>query len=251
MIYPLTLTDVSHQDYNDMVKETELRERGFRFRHYDSASQILVIVIPTKGHEALHRQFIREFHRQVEALGDGERWIDCGGTAFTKEHGGGSLSSGGGDTVGLPLADSIQSDHWPTLVVLSDTSQAFGSLAATMRWWFRASDHRVKTVVFLRWSSIQHQIIIEKWEEPELEDMARRSNGEPQPENQQTIRITQEGGLIHEDSYIVDGSALVLSFRRLFGRDPRADLGQGDIIFSVRDLQRLARLSWGVLERGK
>lgn len=117
-----------------------------------------------------------------------------------------------------------------------------------MRWWFSASDHQVKIVLLTKFGHLHQRIIIERWEEeiqtrPGATTTRRAAaSGAIQPVLRQSITITRDPAT---DSYQVARSALVLSFRLLFLRDPGPQ--EGDFIISIADLQAYARHVWAVV----
>lgn len=245
----LTLTDVSFSDFSAIESERDLRGRSIKLRHWDARSQALVIALPTPGHRALHYELTRALDLQLRSMGIADKWADIGGATYTtRDFGEGRggrhrhRSSAEGDTAGFPVAGLAVSNSWPTLVVLSHTSPAVESLYAAVRWWFAASEHYVKIVLVERWDGERRRIVVEKWEEEEEEE-----NAQAEPVCRQTIAIARRDAasdLNEVDSFVVDGGALELSFRHLFGKDPVTELGEGDIFFSVWSLQRFARNCW-------
>jgi hypothetical protein len=117
-----------------------------------------------------------------------------------------------------------------------------------MRWWFSASDHEVNIVLLAKLDHLHQRIIIERWEEeiqtrPGAMTTGRAAaSGAVQPVLRQSITIIRDPAT---DSYHVARSALVLSFRLLFLRDPGPQ--EGDVIMSIADLQAYARHVWEVV----
>lgn len=115
-----------------------------------------------------------------------------------------------------------------------------------MRWWFAASDHKVKIVLLAKFEHAHRTIILERWEEEASGARPRAATSHLaaiKPVRRQTITITQD---LTTDpiSYIVTSGALVLDFRLLFLRDPGP--GEGDFILSVQQLQDYAEDVWAV-----
>ncbi|KAK3301932.1 uncharacterized protein B0T15DRAFT_286927 [Chaetomium strumarium] len=63
----LIVTDITPAQFADFDRE-DGPLRGVRFRQYNSNSQILIITIPTRLHEALHLELYQSFMR------DGQNW---------------------------------------------------------------------------------------------------------------------------------------------------------------------------------
>lgn len=107
-----------------------------------------------------------------------------------------------------------------------------------MRWWFSASDHQVNIVLLAKFDHSNQRIIIERWEE----ETRPAASSTVQFVLRQSIIITRDAAT---DSYHVSRSALVLSFRLLFLRDPGPQ--ERDFIISIADLQAYARDVWEVI----
>lgn len=104
-----------------------------------------------------------------------------------------------------------------------------------MRWWFIVSDHQVNIVLLTKFDSLNQKIIIERWEE-EPQTRLGATGTILHPALRQSITITRDAT---NELYHVTRSALVLSFRLLFLRDPGPQ--ERDIIISIAELQDYAR----------
>ena len=176
-----------------------------------------------------------------------EIWRSIGSTTFRPQgHPGGD--GGEGDSCGGPIPARNHKLAWPTLVVEAGDSESLTALRDDMRWWFTASDHQVKIVLLSKFDHQRQQIIIERWEEdsqtrPGATTTRRAAAvGAVQPVLRQSITITRDAAT---DSYQVVRSALVLSFRLLFLREPGPQ--EGDFVMSIADLQAFARRVWAVV----
>ncbi len=114
-----------------------------------------------------------------------------------------------------------------------------------MTWWFRASNHEVKIVVLAKFDRDQQKVLLEKYEEEPQSSrpgaMTTRSVATLVPVLQQEIEITRNTAT-NPISFNVTRGALVLTFRKLFLRDPGP--GERDIIIDVTDLQYYAHRVW-------
>ncbi|KAK5656342.1 hypothetical protein OQA88_4722 [Cercophora sp. LCS_1] len=227
----LTVTNVSPDQFTEIERVREKRRRKFRFRRYDSNSQILIITIPTDLHEALHLGLYRRYCNQLVRNVQG--------------HPGGN--GGEGDSAGGPRPEREGKGNWPTLVNESGHSETLPELHKDMQWWFRASNHEVKIVILAKFDDQQHHILLEKWEEeissPQGAITRSRAaailqqNGVLNPVKRQSITITRDE-TTDPVSYNVTRGALVLGFRLLFLRNPGPQ--EGDFVFSIQDLQLFA-----------
>jgi hypothetical protein len=118
-----------------------------------------------------------------------------------------------------------------------------------MRWWFSASDHKVKIVILAKFNHSRREIILEKWVEvqanPRPGAMTSRAGARLEPSCRQAITIVQNPGITDTDdtrlnpaSYTVTRGALRLEFDLLFLRQHGP--GEGDVIISISDLQLYA-----------
>jgi len=112
-----------------------------------------------------------------------------------------------------------------------------------MRRWFSISNHKVKIVLLTKFDSTT--ILLEKWEE-EIPvrpgaTTTQHSLQHQKPVLKQSITITQDT-TTNPETYNITRGALVLSFRLLFLRD--AGLREGDLVYSVQDLEKYAAKVW-------
>ncbi|KAK3373768.1 hypothetical protein B0T24DRAFT_274139 [Lasiosphaeria ovina] len=250
----LTVTNVSPNQFTEIEREQEKRRRKFRFRRYDSNSQILIITIPTDIYEALHLGIYMRYYTQLARNGTEESWKDIGTTIFRQQgHPGGGSSQG--DSTGGPWPERGRAGNWPTLVIESGYSETLPELQKDMRWWFQASNHQVKIVILAKFDDQQHHILLEKWEEEisspqgaiiQSRAAAISQNGVLNPVKQQSITITRDE-TTNPVSYNVTRGALVLGFRLLFLRDPGPQ--EGDFVLSIQSLQLYAEKVWAQLPR--
>jgi hypothetical protein len=153
---------------------------------------------------------------------------------------------GEGDSAGGPKPRGR--NDWPTLVIEAGDSESLGELHNDIRWWFSASHHVVQIVLLAKFYRPERQILLEKWEEERVQDppgpliRSRAQAGILRPVRRQEIRIEEDPE--NPAASIITSGALVLGFRLLFLREPDAEKGEGDIVFSVSDLQRFAAHVW-------
>jgi hypothetical protein len=172
-------------------------------------------------------------------------WIPMGATTFYTDN---KRSRKEGDSTGGPSAQRGDGDSWPTLVIEAGASQSLNELRQTMRWWFSASNHKVKIVVLAKLRSQTQQIVLEKWQEasqqPSRVTRATSSvNNLLVPRLEQEITIDKIGqNPLDHLSYNVTRGALRLSFELLFLRPPGP--GEHDVVVDYSDLQRIASQVW-------
>ncbi|KAK4168275.1 hypothetical protein QBC43DRAFT_341545 [Cladorrhinum sp. PSN259] len=210
----LTITHVSLHRFLEIESARERRRRKVGFRHYDSDSQILIVTIPTALHERLHSRIYDKFFVQISNMGLDDSWVSIASTMLPAQQGGNSRRWKGGkegDSSGGPMPERETLDAWPTLVIEAGVSETLAQLRLGMRRWVSISNHEVKIVLLAKFNG--NQITLEKWEEEEP-----------------------------LQTHVANSSALVLSFRLLFLKDPGSR--EGDVVFSVEELQKYARLIW-------
>ncbi|KAK3359881.1 hypothetical protein B0T25DRAFT_577931 [Lasiosphaeria hispida] len=243
----LTVTNVSPSDFTDIERIREKREqegRRYRFRDYDSDSQILIITIPTALHEELHGRLYDEFIGQVRDMGLKNSWRGIRSTTLSAQQGHSGRSGKEGDSTGGPEPQRAAKSAWPTLVIEAGFSQSLEKLHLAMRRWFSLSNHEVKIVLLAKFNGTT--ILLEKWEEemqvrPGATTTRHSLLQHPTPVLRQSITITQNA-TTNPISYNVTRGALVLSFRLLFLRDPGPR--EGDFVFSVQELEEYAEKVW-------
>ena len=175
-------------------------------------------------------------------------WISKGATTYQAREGHPGGDGGEGDSVGGPKPDRVGRGKWPTLVIEAGDSESLPRLRTDMRWWFSTSNHDVKIVILAKFNHGQNSILLEKWEEEERTSRqgaaTTRWSAAIEPVLRQAITITYNntGDPRNTASYTINGGALVLEFRLLFLRDP--GLGEGDIVFSIPELQSYAVDVW-------
>jgi hypothetical protein len=244
----LIVQGVSSTDLAKIDNWREMRRRRIRFRPRKAESETLIISIPTGPHEQLHISLYYAMYDEIVRMGLND-WVGKGTTTYRPSHG-----VGEGDSTGGPRFQDPEDGYWPTLVIEAGCSQTLESLRADMRWWFGASDHRVKIVLLVKLQVSQGKIILEKWlEVPEISRSgATATRGSAQlimPRCDQVINITRAPGITdsvpnrrNPSSYNVTSGALRLEFDLLFRRQP--DQGERDVIVTVPHLQQCAADVW-------
>lgn len=118
-----------------------------------------------------------------------------------------------------------------------------------MRWWFSASDHKVKIVLLAKFERSHGAIILERWqEEPRNAGQRTTTAGSGtvlQPHLQQTITITRNP-TTEPVSYRVTRGGLILPIGLLFDCSPGPQ--DEDVVIPVRALEKYADEVWNVVE---
>ncbi|KAI8720430.1 hypothetical protein NCS52_00488300 [Fusarium sp. LHS14.1] len=237
----LVVQNVSEQDCIKIVDQRKKEKRHFRIKRYYSQSRILIITIPTRIHERLHLCLYGRIYSAVEAMGLGFDWGPDGSTTLRPTRGP-NRDGGEGDTTAGPA--SRASSDWPTLVIEAGYTQSMDNLRNDMRWWFSASGHEVKIVLLIKTEANSGHIIIENWHEvPAAQRQgATTTRAAPtllEPSRSQLITINR--GSNSAPPTVLSGP-LRLDFELLFLR--AAGQGEGDIVVSIANLQRMAQFIW-------
>ncbi|KAK4143806.1 uncharacterized protein C8A04DRAFT_28593 [Dichotomopilus funicola] len=244
----LTVTHVSPTHFADIERERDKRRHKFRFRRYNSDSQILFITIPTDVHEALHVGIYEGYRDQLVRSGSERGWTTIASATRRAHHSHPGGNGGEGDSTGGPKPERHTKGAWPTLVVEAGVSESLNELHDDMRWWFAASNYNVKIVLLAKFEHAHGTITLERWEEEARGTRpgatTTRHLAAIEPVRRQIITITQD---LTTDpiSYLVTSGALVLDFRLLFLRDPGP--GEGDVVLSVQQLEAYAGDVWAVV----
>ncbi|KAK4154739.1 hypothetical protein C8A00DRAFT_14167 [Chaetomidium leptoderma] len=243
----LIVTHVRPRNFSTMERERDSRRRRFRFRYYAS-SQVLVITLPTWVHEQLHAHLYWHFMQKLVRIGVEDSWVSIGSPTYrTPGHPSGDV--GESDSSGGPEPERLGPNEWPTLVIEAGDSKSLNLLRQDMRWWFDASNHKVKIVLLAKFDRSRREIRLENWEEeaqvvrPGATTTRSVAANTLAPVLRQSITITQNAA--SPPSYNVVRGALVLSFRLLFLKDPGP--GEGDFAFSIPELRVYAERVWSVV----
>ena len=186
-------------------------------------------------------------------MGIGRQWEDIGTTTFRAE-GHPNGDGGEGDSAGGPYPVPPGRRGWPTLVIEAGYSESSEQLKRDMEWWFSASNHEVKIIVLAKFDRQRQKIFLDKYEE-ELQDQPAPRSGPVTrsaiarhgqvlvPVRQQEITITRNTGTI-PTTYNVARGTLTLSFHLLFLRNPDPIRGEGDLVWSIAQMEEYAERVW-------
>lgn len=136
-------------------------------------------------------------------------------------------------------------EHCPTLVIEAGDSEPLTELRNDMRWWFSASDHKVKIVLLAKIERRQRVIVLERWQEQPRHGRqgptSTRSSSVLQPHLQQTITVQNPTQPV---SYHVTRGDLILPYGLLFDCNPGPQ--DQDVVITVSDLEDYADQVWEV-----
>lgn len=235
---------------DDFLSLTDERYKSIRLKRFYVDRGLLIIAIPTAVHEHLHMNLFMEITILIFRMGPEHQW-SCEGATTHRAEGRPRGDGGEGDSTGRPALVSRRANRWPTLVIEAGSSRTLESLRIDMRWWFSASDHRVKIYLLVKIEISEGLIIIEKYREspvqlrPDAVTTRRGASLEPQLEQQ--IRVTKAAtGDVHDPmSYSVLGGPLRLEFNDLFLRSSQT--GEEDVTIGLIGLQSYAAKAWSAV----
>jgi hypothetical protein len=244
--------DVSQSEYDSIDEEREKRRRKFRF-FYQANKRQLRVTLPSGPHERGHAVLFDVLRANMVTVPKMPPWIPCAATKYGSPDGQSSKEPdsggfpGGRDTSGGDAA-------WPALVIECGMSQSMASLHASMRWWFWASEHRVKVVLLLKLYQQTRTMVLEKFVEEPVTVVrpgatTTRSSSihslqrQLQPALKQTITIASVPNS-NPIEYRATSGALVLAYELLYRRAPGLGSGERDVVISEAEMEALAPEVW-------
>jgi len=131
---------------------------------------------------------------------------------------------------------------WPTVVFECGIQESIKRLTVDSRWWLEDPGREVNIVLLFSTSKTKKKIHLEQWELAPVPN-SQDTGGHPGPILSPTricqIDILPTGA---------NGAPLTLSFQKIFLRPPIEDLGEGDIVFTEKELQNYAARVWDFLQ---
>ncbi|CUS12167.1 unnamed protein product, partial [Tuber aestivum] len=151
-------------------------------------------------------------------------------------------SSNEADSAFRPSSSRPTIAHWPTVVIECGVSEGLNQLKMDACWWLNSSSGDVNIVLIIAIKQANKVIHIEKWEMvtvPNEQDIQGSAN-----DFRKTPAHTGEVDILWP---IAATGSLTLEFEKVFLRLPVPDTSEGDIIFSVADLEEWATDIWSAL----
>lgn len=244
--------DVSQSDFDDVEKEREIRRRKIHF-FFQADKKQLRVTLPSGPHERMHAGLFDAIRANMYAVPPMPEWSPSAATVYSSPDG---TSSKEGDSGGYPRNGDMSGgdDPWPALVIECGASQSLASLHAAMRWWFWASEHRVKVVLAVKLHRSTRTIVIERFTEEHVDPprpgatSTRSSRAHPpllllQPALQQTITIAPVPQS-NPTRYNATRGKLILAFELLYRRAPGPRPDEWDVVVSEAKLEEVAQQVW-------
>ncbi|ODM23269.1 hypothetical protein SI65_00858 [Aspergillus cristatus] len=217
---------------NSLIEDKNALD-GITFRFTFEGNTGLIKIIPAE-HTAVTRELAKTILLECLLAGvpsKEEIYWTGGGTAPTmyKVAAGGANSEDKGkqpDDSFLPL--TRQPHGWPTLVIESGIPESLPRLREDAKWWFETSAGAVRSVLVLGINTDTKTIEVEKWAFGHTHACPIRV-----PYLVQSVTVSPRG--------IEGGAAVTIRFRELFGRPPKWDDEERDILLGGKGLVDVVR----------
>jgi len=131
----------------------------------------------------------------------------------------------------------LKLDDYSTCVLEAGVSESSRGLARDAKIWLEHRESHVTQVVTVKISRTRPEMVFVVSKQGE-EERETRAHHPTRAIVDQEIHITLDDG-----RSLADGQ-LCLSFEQLLERPPRPGTGEGDLVFSARELGGIARLAW-------
>ncbi|KAE8356763.1 hypothetical protein BDV28DRAFT_163777 [Aspergillus coremiiformis] len=210
----LSFKHVSPADFKDI--DTHRSQLGaVRFTYYPDINTLL-IKVPTRAHEVVHRNFDRKISSQFDAMNiDIDQFLSLGATRYV------------GPTASEKEADSSftnpvfrpRDSDWPTLVIESGVSESMPRLRQDAAWWMANSRGQVQIVLLIKVTRDTKCMVIEKYVPEARVYPNTRAQALAGPDYRPALVSTTE---VHQGAYppYVQGPPVILEFQRVLGRPP-------------------------------
>ncbi|KAG0123935.1 hypothetical protein HOY82DRAFT_494705 [Tuber indicum] len=217
----------------DEYRDNHYKQLRFTYLKYQQ-TLIVKVGMPGPVHELVTSEFGRILWIKTIPMGLVGELKDMRGTRYE-----GIECSKEADSAFKPKSLRPYTTQWPTVVIESGVSEGLSQLQTDACWWLRSSSGAVKIVLIFSIIEADKKIHIEKWEMVCVRnELATR--GSPDEIVMRAAR-TAEVDILHPVS--ATGS-LTLEFSKVFVRQPAQDTLEGDILFTVADLQNWAAEVW-------
>lgn len=193
---------------------------------YDAALERLLVKMPeSTTHSTASRTFHDMLIEALEPIGMRRTLMSIG-----SGHHHGEMGNKSADETWRPIRlPPGRSQAWPTIVLEVALSETQVKIHSDVRYWLRASEGDVKSVITLSIGSNARRIVIGKW----------ATNAEGHQYEQQNVVVSRNGN----GRVSITGAPLVIGFEELFLRSPTVPREQ-DIQISHEMLEFIAARTW-------
>ncbi|OJJ42597.1 hypothetical protein ASPZODRAFT_147233 [Penicilliopsis zonata CBS 506.65] len=195
------------------------------FESYFLHDQVLIIKMESRAHATANEEFAQLFNKKLEEMGGLDEKLRKLGTAHFEGH----ERLKRADKTYLPKRlPKGRSRQWPTLILEVGYSASRQKLTNDVQWWQSESQGDVQIILTVDINQKRREIIFEKWASTGQESIYRTVISKDT--SQTSIRATNQ-------------DPLIIDFNGLFLRDPDGPI-EGDILFRLDDLKKLAASIW-------
>jgi hypothetical protein len=226
--------DDDDDDNDDDDELSPIVPRHYR-RLYFVDSQILLVTMPGLPHEAFARQFDVRLGMKLDSMNCFEEFLTDGATTRSMIN----VKNEPDDSWGPFLVPGSSEPAYPTCVLEARVSESSRALARDAKIWLEHEESHVTQVVTVKISRTRPEIVCLVWKKDE-----QQQQRDTRAHNPTRAIVDQEIHIILEDGRPLADGELCLSFEQLLERRPRPGTGEGDLIFSGRELGRIARVVW-------
>jgi len=228
----LVFTSVTQAQLENIhhFRETRRRHKSLSIMYLKNEEVLIVKIIPNCIQEMTHLGFGTMLHLKTYKMGPAYSLCGLGRTTFE-----GILGQKEADSSFEPDVRRMAA-NWPTVVFQCGLAESLERLRVDCRWWLENSTE-VNIALLFTFSQAEKRIHIEQWEVlPVPNSPVTHTHSDP---------LTKQLTKTHEIDIVAgvaSGAPLVLDFQKVFLRPPTP--GEGDIVFSVQELEKYAARIW-------
>ena len=213
----------------------EARFKGLCTMYLKNEEVLIVKIIPNCYQEMTHLGFGHWLYSEACKMGLKWRLDFMGRTTFE-----GILGRKEGDSTFQP-SDRRMTSNWPTVVFECGLAESLERLRVDCRGWLENSTE-VNIILLFSLSQANKGIHIERWEMLPV-PITRVTHPHPDSPTSKEVMKTYEIDIVAGVAAGAPGP-LTFDFQQVFLRPPVQ--GEGDIVFSVQEMEKYAAHIWGV-----
>jgi hypothetical protein len=200
--------------------DNKLLSRKEKFIYFQDL-QIVIFTMTTLAHELLSREI-------NELLSEKLKKMKCWTDMFMS----GTMSQQLGNVSKKPDESwgPQRVNYHPTCVLEVGMSESLRALEVDAQYWIKSEISHVTQVITAKIYPHRQEIIFAIWR--------RNTSGKPEKDGEMCIEIHEGQLTVRNDRY------LCIFFKELFERDPKPGSPERDVVFSARELAKIARRVW-------
>jgi hypothetical protein len=214
--------------------------------------EVLIVKIPSRIHEGVHRAFADECAILARSMGLlRQEFFSVGSATYTRLLRGNQRTSKEADGCWINLLLRNGATDWPSLVIEAGYSQGMASLRSAARWWISRGQGQVRIVLILSIKVATRTIKVEKWV-PRSATMNSYVQNHLRPRPLSNLNFPTMSGSITINqstipSAITGDLPLTLEFQQIIGRPAGAGANEADMVFSAQDLDNITLPLWSLV----